>query len=273
MIQYVPFDKIAVSIGPVFGVGPLSVHWYGVMYLIGFAAAWWLARRRALQPGSRWTPADVDDLLFFAMLGVILGGRLGYVLFYGLEYFLKDWRYIYRIWDGGMSFHGGFLGVLAAMGYFAWSRKQHLGDVFDFMAPLPGIGLLAGRLGNFINNELWGRPTDVPWAFIVDGIPRHATQLYEAALEGLLLFIVLWWFTSRPRPRFAPAALFLVIYGASRCLVEFWRLPDADIGYLAGNWLTMGHVLSLPMLLAGVAMLVYAYRARVPSGNKGSIPA
>jgi phosphatidylglycerol:prolipoprotein diacylglycerol transferase len=150
---------------------------------------------------------------------------------------------------------------------FAWRRGRAVADVFDFTAPLPGIGLLAGRLGNFINGELWGRETDVPWGFRVDGVTRHATQLYEAALEGLVLFVVVWWFTSTPRPRLAPSGLFLVLYGASRFLVEFWRVPDAHIGYLAGGWLTMGQLLSLPMLLAGLALLVIAYRDPRPSGN------
>ncbi|MCS6948103.1 MAG: prolipoprotein diacylglyceryl transferase, partial [Steroidobacteraceae bacterium] len=221
MIPYVPFDKIA------FSLGPLSVHWYGIMYLVGFAAAWYLARRRAAAAQSTWKPLDVDDLLFYGMLGVILGGRLGYVLIYGLDYLRADWRYVYRIWEGGMSFHGGLVGVLVAMTVFARRRGRRIGDVFDFAAPLPGIGLFAGRIGNFINGELWGRETDVPWAFVVDGVPRHATQLYEALLEGAVLFAILWWFTSRPRPRGAAPAVLRIFLGAARSLVEILRLPDA----------------------------------------------
>jgi phosphatidylglycerol:prolipoprotein diacylglycerol transferase len=237
------------------------------MYLVGFGAAWWLGRWRAARPGSTWKAVDVDDFIFFAMLGVILGGRLGYVLFYGLQYWAEDAFYPLKIWEGGMSFHGGLLGVLVAIGIFAVRRGRRVADVFDFAAPVPGIGLLAGRLGNFINGELWGKPTDVPWGFMVDGQVRHATQLYEAALEGLVLFAVMWWFTASPRPRLAPSGLFLTLYGSSRILVEFWRVPDAHIGYLVGDWLTMGHVLSSPMLVAGIVLLVLAYRRNEASGN------
>jgi phosphatidylglycerol:prolipoprotein diacylglycerol transferase len=261
MIAYPGFDPIAVSLGPV------QVHWYGVMYLIGFAGAWWLARIRAGRPGSTWTAVDVDDFIFFAMLGVILGGRIGYVLFYGLGYWAQDPLYIFKIWEGGMSFHGGLAGVLVSIALFAKRRGRRVADVFDFAAPIPGIGLLAGRIGNFINGELWGKPTDVPWGFVVNGVGRHATQLYEAALEGVLLFAVLWWFTASPRPRLAPSGVFLTLYGGSRILVEFWRIPDAHIGYLAGGWVTMGMALSAPLLLAGIALLVIAYRNPQPSGN------
>lgn len=261
MLQYPGFDPIAIELGPV------KVHWYGIMYLIGFGAAWWLARFRARRPGSTWKPVDVDDFIFFAMLGVILGGRIGYVFFYGLGDWARDPFYPLKIWQGGMSFHGGLLGVLLAIAWFARQRKRRVADVFDFAAPIPGIGLMAGRLGNFINGELWGEPTDVPWGFLVDGEVRHATQLYEAALEGLMLFAVLWWFTSRPRPRLAPSGLFLVFYGTARMLVEFWRVPDAQIGYLAGGWFTMGQLLTLPMLIAGLVLLGLAYRRNEASGN------
>jgi phosphatidylglycerol:prolipoprotein diacylglycerol transferase len=267
MIQYPGFDPIAIALGPV------KVHWYGIMYLVGFAAAWWLGRQRAQRAGSTWKAVDVDDFIFFAMLGVILGGRLGYVLFYGLRYWAEDPLYLLKIWEGGMSFHGGLVGVLVAIGIFAVRRGRKVADVFDFAAPVPGIGLLAGRIGNFINGELWGKPTDVPWGFLVDGEVRHATQLYEAVLEGLVLFAVLWWFTARPRPRLAPSGLFLTLYGASRILVEFWRVPDAHIGYLAGGWLTMGMVLSSPMLAAGIVLLRVAYSRNEPSGNYVAAPA
>jgi phosphatidylglycerol:prolipoprotein diacylglycerol transferase len=234
MLRYPNIDPIALSLGP------LHIHWYGVMYLVGFAGAWWLARRRASRPGSSWTAPDVDDFLFYAMLGVILGGRIGYVLFYGMPLWRGDWLYPLKIWEGGMSFHGGMLGVLAA----AW-----------------------------INGELWGRPTDVPWAMLVPDpnggapIARHPSQLYEATLEGLVLFSIMWWFTSTPRPRYAPSGLFLICYSIARILVEFVREPDVGIGYLAFGWLTMGQLLSLPMLLLGIWLWSMAYRQRIPSGN------
>jgi phosphatidylglycerol:prolipoprotein diacylglycerol transferase len=261
MLVYPGFNPIA------FEVGRVKVHWYGIMYLLGFAAAWWLARRRAARPDSTWKPNDVDDLIFFAMLGVIFGGRIGYVLFYGLTFWAADPWYPLKIWEGGMSFHGGLLGVVVALTLFAWRRGRNVADVYDFTAPLPALGLFFGRIGNFINSELWGKVTTVPWGFRVNGEVRHASQLYEATFEGLLLFAVLWWFTSRPRPRLAPSGLFLLIYGVARFLIEFVRVPDEHIGYLAGGWLTEGQVLSLPMILAGVAMLAWAYRVRQPSGN------
>lgn len=272
MIAYPHINPVAVRIGP------LAIHWYGIMYLIGFAAAWFLARRRAAQPGSSWRAVDVDDFLFYAMLGVILGGRIGYVLFYGLPLWRADALYPLKIWEGGMSFHGGLLGVLTATAVFAWRRGRHVGDVFDFTAPLPGIGLFCGRIGNFINGELWGKPTDVPWAFLVPNpnggppIPRHPSQLYEALFEGLVLFSVLWVFTRRPRPRYAPSGLFLLLYSLARIGVEFVREPDVGIGYLAFGWLTMGQLLSLPMLVGGVLLLWYAYTYRIPSGNYGPVP-
>jgi phosphatidylglycerol---prolipoprotein diacylglyceryl transferase len=283
MIPYPRFEKIAFEIGPFdvwyFGVVSLKVHWYGIMYLVAFAAAWWLGRLRAKRPGSTWKPTDIDDFMFFGMLGTILGGRLGYVFFYGLSYWTaEDPWYPIKVWDGGMSFHGGLLGVMIAFAVFAVRRKRKIADVFDFAAPLPGIGICAVRIGNFINGELWGKPTDVPWAFAVDGVARHATQLYEAALEGVVLFTIIWWFTAKPRPRMAPAGLFLTVYSLARLTVEFWRLPDVHMnpaanGYLFGGWFTMGMVLSLPMLLVGLALLVLAYRRREPSGNFAVVPA
>jgi len=267
MLKFPGFDPIA------FHLGPLKVHWYGIMYLLGFASAWWLARRRAAAPRSTWKAADVDDLIFFGMLGVILGGRIGYVLFYGLKFWAGDVWYPLKIWEGGMSFHGGLLGVAVAMALFAWRRGRSVGDVYDFSAPLPPLGLFFGRIGNFINGELWGKTTTVPWGFEVNGQVRHPSQLYEAALEGLLLFAVLWWFTSRPRPRLAPSGLFLIIYGAVRFLIEFVRVPDEHIGYLAGGWLTEGQLLSMPMIIAGLGLLGWAYRTRTPSGNYSAGPA
>jgi phosphatidylglycerol:prolipoprotein diacylglycerol transferase len=262
MFVYPHPDPVALSLGP------LSVRWYGLMYLVGFLTAWWLARRRAAQPRSTWTPTEVDDLIFYSALGVILGGRLGWMLFYGTERIIGDPLSVLRIWEGGMSFHGGLVGVLVALAVFASRRGKQLADVFDFAAPLPAIGFGAGRLGNFINGELWGKPTDVPWAVVVDGVPLHASQLYEAVLEGLVLFAILWWFTATPRPSWAPSGLFLLCYGAFRFGVEFVRVPDANRGYLFLDWVTMGQLLSLPMIVAGLWMLAVAYRRNQPSGNQ-----
>ena len=272
MLVYPHINPIAISIGPFFGVGPLRVHWYGIMYLVGFTAAWALARYRARRPGSTWSGLDIDDLIFYCAIGVIVGGRTGWCIFYGHDVISENWLNAFRIWDGGMSFHGGLTGVVVAAFFFARSKGKHVVDVFDFLAPLPGIGLMAGRLGNFNNGELWGKPTDLPWAFGVPNaqgvlIGRHPSQLYEAALEGLLLFVIMWTFTSKPRPRLAPSALFMIIYGFARFTVEWVRLPDANIGYLAGNWLTMGMLLTMPMIVIGAIMMIYAYRRNAVSGN------
>ena len=275
MFQYHAINKIALEIGPFFGYGPLKVHWYGIMYLVAFGVAWWLGRVRAAKPGSTWSLVDIDDFMFFGMLGTILGGRIGYVLFYGLSFWTaEDPWYPVKVWDGGMSFHGGLLGVMIAFMIFAVRRGRHIADVFDFAAPLPGIGLFAGRIGNFINGELWGKTTDVPWGFMVNGEVRHATQLYEAGLEGLVLFVILWWYTSKPRPMMAPSGLFLVLYSLARITVEFWRVPDEHINYLANtHWITMGMLLSLPMLLIGLTLLFMAYRRKQSSGNFVAVPA
>jgi phosphatidylglycerol:prolipoprotein diacylglycerol transferase len=250
-------DPIAIQLGP------LAIRWYGLMYLIGFAAAWWLGRRRARRPGSGWRAEQVDDLVFYAALGVILGGRVGYVLFYGFEQLLADPLYLLRIWQGGMSFHGGLLGVLVAAWLFG--RKHGFGffGTTDFVAPLVPLGLGAGRIGNFVNGELWGRVSDLPWAMVfahAGPLPRHPSQLYEALLEGLVLFLLLWFYSARPRPRMAVSGLFLVGYGAARTAVEFAREPDAHLGFLAGGWLTMGMLLSVPMVVAGAVLLGLAYR-------------
>jgi phosphatidylglycerol:prolipoprotein diacylglycerol transferase len=267
MLTYPHINKVA------FSIGPLQVHWYGLMYLVGFSAAWWLARYRARRPGSTWTALDIDDLIFYCAIGVIAGGRIGWCLIYGRDVIAQNFLNAFRIWDGGMSFHGGLAGVIIAAMIFARARGKRIPDVFDFLAPLPGIGLFAVRIGNFINSELWGRPTDVPWAFGVPDettgvmVARHPSQLYEASLEGLVLFMVLWWYTSRPRPRWAPGGLFLAVYGCARFTVEWVRLPDANIGYLSGEWLTMGMLLTTPMIFIGVGIMVFAYRRNEPSGN------
>jgi phosphatidylglycerol:prolipoprotein diacylglycerol transferase len=261
MIAYPEIDPIALSLGPV------KIHWYGLMYVVGFVAGWWLARRRAALPGSTWTASDVDDLIFYAAMGVILGGRLGWLLVYGFDTIRENPLNAIRVWQGGMSFHGGLVGVMLAVALFAKRRGRSVADVFDFTAPLPAVGLFAGRIGNFINGELWGKPTDLPWGVLFRGQVLHPSQLYEAVLEGLVMFAILWWFTSKPRWRLAPAGLFLALYGLFRFLVEFVRVPDANMGYFAFGWLTMGQILSLPVLAAGLAMLAFAYTRRQPSGN------
>ena len=261
MLVYPDFDPVAIAVGPV------KVHWYGLMYVVGFVAGWWLARRRAAMPGSTWKPIDVDDLIFFAAVGVIAGGRIGWILVYGFDALRADPLAIFRVWQGGMSFHGGLVGVMVAIALFARRRGRRIADVYDFMAPLPAVGLFAGRIGNFINGELWGKPTDLPWGFLYKGEVLHPSQLYEAALEGIVMFAVLWWFTSSPRPRLAPAGLFLTLYAIFRIAVEFVRVPDQDIGYIALGWLTMGQILSLPVLVAGLSMLAFAYTRRETSGN------
>ena len=256
MFLYPEFDPVALRIGP------LAVRWYGITYLVGFAAAWYLGKRRAARPGSPVTPLQVDDLIFYAALGVILGGRIGYMLFYGFDQIVANPLNLFRIWEGGMSFHGGLLGVLAAMALYARKLGKGFFQVTDFIAPLVPIGLGAGRIGNFINGELWGAPTTVPWAFIVEGEARHPSQLYEACLEGLALFVILWLFSAKPRPTMAVSGMFLIGYGVFRSAVEFVRLPDAHLGYLALGWVTMGQVLSLPLLVFGGLLLWLAYRGR-----------
>lgn len=258
MLVLPQIDPVAIAIGP------LQVRWYALTYLVGFAAAWWLGIRRAAQPGSGWTKQQVTDLITNGMLGVILGGRIGYTLFYDFARFVDDPVRIFRLWEGGMSFHGGFIGVCIAVILYARSIGKSMYEVADFVAPISPVGLGAGRLGNFINGELWGRPTDVPWATVFptdpDRLPRHPSQLYEFALEGVLLFIILWWYSSKKRPPFAVAGLFFVGYGAFRFIVEFFREPDAGIGFVAFDWMTKGQQLSLPMFLIGIAIMVWAYK-------------
>ncbi len=254
MIPYPEIDPVAVAIGP------LKIRWYGLMYLVGFAIAWFLARRRAGQPEFGWKIEWVDDLIFYAALGLILGARVGYMLFYGADTWTHDPIAILRIWEGGMSFHGGLLGLILCIWLYGRKIGKSFFEMTDFVAPLAPLGLFCGRLGNFINGELWGKPTDVPWAFVVDGVPRHASQLYEGCLEGFILFMILWTYSGRRPPRMAVSGTFLLFYGAFRFAVEFVRIPDAHIGYLAFGWLTMGQVLSSPMILGGVVLLLLAYR-------------
>jgi len=252
-------DPVALSLGP------LQVRWYGLMYLFGFIAGWALGRYRAARPDSGWTVKQIDDLVFYIALGVILGGRVGYVFFYNFNGLLNDPLLLIRVWEGGMSFHGGFLGVLIAMGFFARKVNKKFFQVTDFIAPLITPGLFFGRIGNFINGELWGRVSDVPWAVVfphVDQYPRHPSQLYEAALEGVALFLILWIYSAKPRPTMAVSGLFLLAYGVFRTLVEFTREPDAHLGFIAFGWLTMGQLLSLPMIVFGIVFIFWAYRWR-----------
>lgn len=267
IITHPGFDPIAIAFGPfhVAGMtlGPFAIRWYGIMYLVAFTLVIVLGKLRARQNMlTGWRAQDVDDMLFYGVFGTILGGRLGYVLFYKPLYYLAHPAQIVAVWQGGMSFHGGFLGVLIALWFFARARNKRWLEVTDFVAPLVPLGLGAGRLGNFINAELWGRPTDGSWGMIfpnVDNLPRHPSELYELGLEGLLLFLLLWTFSKRPRPMGAVSGLFLIGYGCARFVVEFAREPDDFLGYLALH-LTMGQWLSLPMIVAGVVMMFWAYQ-------------
>ncbi|HTQ00016.1 MAG TPA: prolipoprotein diacylglyceryl transferase [Casimicrobiaceae bacterium] len=257
MLVHPQFDPVA------FHAGPIAVRWYGLMYLVGFVLFVVLGKVRARRSFlTGWHPRDVDDMLFYGVFGVIVGGRLGYVLFYKPLYYAAHPLEIFQVWAGGMSFHGGFLGVLVALWLFARSRHKRWLDVTDFVAPLCPLGLAAGRLGNFINGELVGRVTDVPWAMVfpqVDMLPRHPSQLYEFGLEGLALFAILWLYANRPRPTGAVSGLFLAGYGTFRFIAEFTREPDSFLGFLAGGF-TMGQWLSMPMVAIGVGMMVWAYR-------------
>ncbi|WP_269506047.1 prolipoprotein diacylglyceryl transferase [Burkholderia sp. IMCC1007] len=288
MIIHPNFDPVAIHLGP------LAVRWYGLMYLVGFIAAIVVGRIRLKLPhvaAQGWTAKDIDDMMFYGVLGTVLGGRLGYVLFYKADFYFAHPLDIFKVWEGGMSFHGGFLGVTLAMVLFAWQRKRNWLQVTDFVAPMVPTGLAAGRLGNFINGELWGRVTDpsAPWAMMFPGamrddaawlpkhpalveqwhladvfmqyqmLPRHPSQLYEIALEGIALFFVLFFFARKPRPMGAVSALFLIGYGLARFTVEFAREPDDFLGLLALG-LSMGQWLSLPMIIAGIALMVWAYR-------------
>lgn len=280
MLVHPQFDPVAIHLGS------FGIHWYGLMYLLGFTLFLWLGKKRLRmlnresrplsnsppQAGERTNVKSnlasfddklLDDLLFYGVLGVVLGGRLGEVLFYNPGYYFANPAKILAVWEGGMSFHGGFLGVLVAMALFARNRKLAWLQLMDFITPLVPLGLGAGRIGNFINAELWGRPTDLPWGMVfpnVDNVPRHPSQLYEFALEGLVLFALLWLYSSKPRPTGAVSGLFLVGYGSFRFLGEFARTPDDGIFGLMTFGISMGQWLSLPMVLAGIAMMVWAHK-------------
>ena len=245
-------------------IGPLAVRWYGLMYVLGTLVAWWLARRRAQAGGRGWNARQVDDLIVFSLLGVILGARLGYVLFYDLAFYLESPAQMLKLWQGGMSFHGGLIGVLVAMAWVARRNGHTFWQTVDMVAPLVPPGLFFGRIGNFINAELYGRITESPLGMIFPGagpLPRHPSQLYEAFFEGIILFIVLWYFSFRKRPGGAVSAVFAIGYGLCRFFVEFFRQPDAHLGPVAFNWLTMGQILCLPLIVSGILVLLYVYRS------------
>ena len=251
-------DPIAIAIGPI------AVRWYGLMYLAAFGAFWWLGRHRIERGFAPIRREQLDDLLFLGVVGVIVGGRVGYVLFYKPAYYLAHPLEAFAIWQGGMSFHGGFIGVLVAMAFFAYRKNVDWWRLMDFIAPLVPLGLASGRLGNFINGELWGRVTDVPWGMVFRGagsLPRHPSQLYQFALEGIALFALLWWFSSKPRPRAQVSAVFLAGYGVFRFIAEFFREPDDFLGLLAMG-LSMGQWLCVPMIVAGG--LLFAWNRSSP---------
>ncbi|TKB44241.1 prolipoprotein diacylglyceryl transferase [Thalassotalea mangrovi] len=261
-IQFPEIDPI------IFSIGPLALRWYGMMYLVGFVLALIIANKAADRSQGLWTRDQVGDLLFYGFLGVIIGGRVGYVIFYQWQHFISDPLYLFEIWKGGMSFHGGLLGVLLAIAFFARKEKKTFFQVGDFVAPLVPLGLGAGRIGNFINAELWGRETDVPWAMVFpndpEQLPRHPSQLYEFFLEGVVLFAIIYLVCKKPRPTGLASGLFLAGYGLFRMFIEFFREPDAHLGFVLSS-LSMGQMLSLPMVIAGVGLIVWAL-------TKSSVP-
>mgnify|MGYP000424454051 FL=1 len=252
-------DPVAIQLGPV------AIHWYGLMYVVAFGLFLLLGRVRIRQPhiaALGWKNEDLDDMLFYGMLGVVIGGRLGEVLFYQPQHFFANPVEIFKVWKGGMSFHGGFIGVLIAMSLWARKAKRNLLDVYDFIAPLVPLGYAAGRIGNFINAELPGRLADpsLPWAMLWPGVegPRHPSPLYQALVDGLMVFIFLWLYSRKARPRLAVGAMFTLLYGCARFFTEYFRVPDWQVT-VAGIPVTSGQMLSLPMIVAAIAMLVWAY--------------
>ncbi len=259
MLFYLKINPIA------FHISLLKVHWYGLMYLFSFVTGWLLLLYRAKKSQGEWTKEQIADLIFYIAIGVIFGGRLGYMFFYDFPNFIHAPWIIVKVWQGGMSFHGGLLGSAFMLWLWARKYKKSLMAVADFVIPVAPIGLAAGRIGNFINGYLWGRVTHVPWAMVypqAGPLPRHPSEIYEFLLEGVLLFIVLWWFSSKPRPRWAVSGLFLLLYGCFRVFCEFFRQPDPQLGFIAFGWLTMGQLLSIPMIIVGAWMLGRAYRRK-----------
>lgn len=259
MLQYPDIDPVA------FSLGSFKVHWYGIMYLCAFVSAWLIAMHRAKQPNAFINKSQVENLITYGAFGVILGGRFGYVVFYNFDYWLTDPLWLFRVWEGGMSFHGGLIGVIVAMFIYAKRIDRSFVGLMDFVAPIVPLGLGFGRLGNFIGQELWGRVTDVPWAIVFpkamdpEGVARHPSQLYQACLEGLLLFIIIFWFSSKPRPRGAVSGLFLIAYSCFRFTTEFVREPDKGVELI--GWMTRGQLLCIPMFVGGIVLLAFAYAA------------
>ena len=258
MIQYPAINPIALDLGPI------QIHWYGVMYLLAFAGAWLLGRQRCRSSDGLWHEDQLADIVFYGAIGVVLGGRFGYVLFYNFDNFLQNPLWLFRVDQGGMSFHGGMLGVLVAMLFYSRKLNKSFFQMTDFIAPLVPFGLGAGRIGNFIGSELWGRASDAPWAMVFPNDPlqlaRHPSQLYQFFIEGIVIFTVLWLFSMKTRPRMAVSGLFLILYACGRIIAEFFRQPDSQLGFIAWDWLTMGQLLSLPMVVAGVGLMAYGYK-------------
>ena len=267
MLPYPQIDPVALAIGP------LKIHWYGLMYLIGIGAAWLILSRRLNRFDPTWTKEKLSDLVFWVAMGVIVGGRLGYVLFYDLSAYIANPLLILEVWKGGMAFHGGLIGVMLAVWWFGKRNGKSFFQIMDFIAPVVPIGLGAGRIGNFINAELWGKASDVPWAMIFPTDPqqlaRHPSQLYQFALEGVALFLILWLYSRKPRPTMAVSGMFALFYGIFRFIVEFVRVPDAQLGYLAFGWVTMGQILCIPMILGGLLPIWWAYQ-RDPAAHKAA---
>lgn len=265
-------------------LGAIKIHWYGLMYLAALGSAWWLGRRRVADNRYGVNADQLSDLLFYGMIGVVVGGRVGYMLIYATPELVANPLSLFKVWEGGMSFHGGMMGVIIACIGWSWSLRRHPFDTLDLVAPLVPVGLGFGRMGNFIGGELWGRHTDAPVGMIfpnalpgnlsldeirlqaaqglLDHEARHPSQLYQAALEGVVLFALVLWFSRKPRPRYAVSGLFCLGYGLQRFVVEFFREPDKQMGYIAFDWVTTGQVLSLPMIAFGLFLLYWSRRQK-----------
>ena len=258
MWSYPEIDPVALSLGP------LKIHWYALSYLVGISLAWWVAGQRRTRLKLKWSDEQMSDIVFYAVIGTIAGGRIGYMLFYGYNELLENPLVVFKVWQGGMSFHGGLIGVSTAMWVYARKSGRSLFQIMDFVAPVMPLALGCGRIGNFINAELPGRAADVPWAVIYPGdvIARHPSSLYQAATEGLVLFCLLYWYGNSKRPRMAISGMFLLGYGCLRFATEFFREPDVHLGYVAFDWMTQGQLLCVPMVLLGSGLLLYSYRDR-----------
>ncbi|HBM15743.1 MAG TPA: prolipoprotein diacylglyceryl transferase [Lentisphaeria bacterium] len=257
MLHYPNINPVALKFGSI------KIYWYGIMYLLGFLASWFLGIKRSKRINGLWEKDDISDLIFYAMAGVLIGGRIGYIVFYNFPYYISNPFEIFRVWEGGMSFHGATIGVVITFILYAKKKGKNLFQVGDLILPTVPIGLALGRLGNFINGELWGKASNLPWAMIFPAdpsqLPRHPSELYELILEGIILFIVLWIYSSKERPRMAVSGMFLALYGIFRFIVEFVRLPDPQLGYIAFGWLTMGQILSIPMIIIGLFFIYWGY--------------